>query len=190
VSRESYKGLTFQQIPFRDESTLHVWTLRSLAALASPTDIQQFIGYFQVYFPMITQPHQVEETLYTSMTKDMNDIYTKLKDHQHDIQAIINRIDLLVSIEDTFYDIEAIKLNHITHVHLRLPPHPTVYEEGLEILFHSMKGSKDLPFIRYFPQRGTPLVKFAMGLSGIPLITNAQIIKLFTMVRLPDPDEP
>lgn len=188
VSYESYKGLTFQQIPFHNEPILHIWTLRSLAALATPTDMQQFIGFFQVYFPMITQPNQVEETLYTTMTKDMNDIYTKLELYQHNLQIIMNRIELLISSDDAFYDIEAIKLNHITHVHGTLPPHPSIQTNGLEILFHSLKGSKDLPFIRYFPQRGTPLVKFAMGLSGIPLIANAQILKLFTM-DLPDLEE-
>jgi hypothetical protein len=153
VSQESYRGLTFEQLPFHNEPVLHIWTLRSLAALASPTDVQQFIGFFQVYFPILTQPNQVEEALYTTMTKDMNDIYTKLKEYQTNLQSTFNRIELLISSDDTFYDIESIKLNHITHVYEKLPLHPSVQKEGLEILFHSLKGSKDLPFIRYFPQR-------------------------------------
>jgi len=185
VSHESYKGLTFEQIPFHNEPVLHLWTLQSLAALAPPTNLQEFRGYIQVYFPMITQPNQVEETLYTSMTKDMNDIYTKLETYQTNLTNTLNHIEHLISLDDTFYDIDSIKLNHITHMYEKLPPHPSVQKEGLEILFHSLKGTKYLPFIRYFPQRGTPLVKFAMGLSGIPLIANAQILKLFTM-DIPD----
>jgi len=188
LSRATYPGLTFEQIPFQGEPTIHIWTLRSLAAIAVPTDIQQFIGFFQVYFPAITQPNQVEETLYTSMTKDMNDTFIRLQEYQKHTNELLNHIDDLLSYEDIFYNIDNIQLNHILKFHATLPPLVSVQTEGLDIVFHTMKGSKYLPFIRYFPQRGSPILKFAMGLSGIPLISNAQILKLFTM-DLPDVEQ-
>jgi hypothetical protein len=97
ISSESYKGLTFEQIPFQGEPVLHVWNLRSLAALADPTDNQFFLGFFQVYFPFITQPNQVEETLHTSPSRDTTDILTKLQNYQTNIQSMFHTIESILS---------------------------------------------------------------------------------------------
>jgi len=181
VSREPYPGLTFQTIPFRDEPVLHLWTLRSLAAIADPTNLQEFIGFFQIYFPALREPNQVEETLHTSPSRDTTDILTKLQTYQTTIQSMFDTIESILSIDNSFDDIEQIQLNHITQFHVTLPPLASVEAEGLDVLFHTMKGSKYLPYIRYFPQRGVPTLKLGRGPSGIPLITNTQILGLYMM---------
>jgi len=179
INSESYKSLTFEQIPFQEEPVLHVWNLRSLAALADSTDNQFFLGFFQVYFPFITQPHQVEESLSKTPSRDATDTLTKLQDFQTLLQTTLRRM------EKSIRDIESIHLISITHIHLKLPLLKSVQTEGLDIVFHTMKGSRFLPYIRYFPQSGTPILKLATGPSGIYYITNKDILGLFLM-DIPD----
>jgi hypothetical protein len=175
VSLESYKGLTFEQIPFHDEPTLHLWTLRSLAAKADPSSQKEFIGYFQVYFPFLQTPHQVEETLYVTMTPEMNDTFLKLQEYQRSSQATLDRMDTIIP-----STIESLQIKHITVFHAKLPVLKSVQTDGLDIVFHGMKGSKFLPYIRYFPQTGVPTLKSVTGPSGVPLITNPAIFRIFS----------
>jgi hypothetical protein len=175
ISLESYKGLTFEQIPFQGEPTLHLWTLRSLAAVADPTAQQEFLGFFQVYFPLLQNPHQVEETLYVSMTPEMNDTFLKLQEYQRASQSTLDRMDIIIP-----STIESLQVKHITVFHAKLPVLKSVQTDGLDIVFHGMKGSKFLPYIRYFPQTGVPTLKSVTGPSGVPLITNPQVFRIFS----------
>jgi len=175
ISLESYKGLTFEQIPFHKEPTLHLWTLRSLAAVADPTSQQDFLGFFQVYFPFLQNPHQVEETLYVSMTPEMNDTFLKLQEYQRVSQSTLDSMDVVLSSE-----IESLQIKHLTVFHARLPVLKSVQSDGLDIVFHGMKGSKYLPYIRYFPQTGVPTLKSVTGPSGVPLITNPHVFRIFS----------
>jgi hypothetical protein len=175
LSIELYKGLSFEQIPFNGPPTLHVWTLRSLAAKADPTSQQDFLGYFQVYFPLLQNPHQVEESLYVTMTTGMNDTFLKLQEYQRVSQSSLDRMDIVIP-----STIESLQIKHITVFHAKLPILESVKTDGLDIVFHGMKGSKYLPYIRYFPHIGVPTLKTATGPSGVPLITNPQVFRIFS----------
>jgi len=162
---------------FHDPSVKYivdVWTLDSLVQAIDTTigNPGVFDGYIKLYFPRIESIAEAK--------KAKTDSYPAARDY------IVQRVDRIKNISKILSD-EKIKETEGFHLDILrmwkgcIAEYPGVESKSLEMLFYEFKTSKDLPFLRYYPEkgRGSPLLKLATGPSGFPVIKDKGMLATF-----------
>jgi hypothetical protein len=133
---------------------LHVWSLRSIReAMGSSESGELFIGYYQLYFPNLLTPADVERGCSTAVVGDAR---TVLLEH---VAANEEKLALL---ETLLHEAPATpaSLHDLRQISFTLP---SKSGGSLEMLFYNTAPSPVIPFLRYFPSqvRVAPLVKYS-----------------------------
>jgi len=121
-----------------------------------------FGGFYQLYFPWLTQLDAVPGP----------EVYAAAVPYTEDREARIGIVEK--ALKPASFDLD-------TFVRLRwvLPP-PTQKPESLEATFYALRATPNIPFIRYFPAKaaqGTgPLLKVAVNADGAPVIADPKIL--------------
>jgi hypothetical protein len=140
------------------QPTLHIWRLSEIVG-PDPTaiNIQLFDGFIRLYFPWIFELSSIEEAYDTDEAE--SEYYKICKTY------ITSRQEQLTRLEDALKKngsrIGELYCRAIEKLKIKIPaiiPKP----ESLEILFYELKLSQELPFIRYFSDRGDqePILRY------------------------------
>ena len=140
------------------QPTLHIWRLSEIVG-PDPTaiNIQLFDGFIRLYFPWISEISSIEEAYDTD--EEESEYYKICKTY------ITSRQEQLTRLEDALKKhgsrIGELYCRAIEKLKIKIPaiiPKP----ESLEILFYELKLSQELPFIRYFSDRGDqePILRY------------------------------
>jgi hypothetical protein len=140
------------------QPTLHIWRLSEIVG-PDPTaiNIQLFDGFIRLYFPWISEISSIEEAYDTDEAE--SEYYKICKTY------ITSRQEQLAHLEDALKKhgsrIGELYCRAIEKLKIKIPaiiPKP----ESLEILFYELKLSQELPFIRYFSDRGDqePILRY------------------------------
>jgi len=163
------EGLLFETL-FDKRPELHVWNLETLVRLIG-TKMESkavFEGYIKLYFPKLKTKEEALEVKDESFKTAAD--YIRLKnDRIASIDAIMN--------EPRVKGAESFKLRQLRRWVATLPVLDS--SKSLDLLFYEFKTSRHLPFLRFYPASGTPLLKLAAGPSGFPLISDADMLQSF-----------
>ena len=147
------------------QPTLHIWRLSEIIG-PDPTaiNIQLFDGFIRLYFPWISELSRIDD----SYNKDSDlDSESESNDEYYKICKlyITSRQEQLTRLEESLKKhgsrIGELYCRAIEKLKIKIPaiiPKP----ESLEILFYELKLSQELPFIRYFSDRGDqePILRY------------------------------
>jgi hypothetical protein len=147
------------------QPTLHIWRLSEIVG-PDPTaiNIQLFDGFIRLYFPWISELSSIEDAYVENSESESE---TESKDEYYKICKlyITSRQEQLTRLEDALKKngsrIGELYCRAIEKLKIKIPaiiPKP----ESLEILFYELKLSQELPFIRYFSDRGDqePILRY------------------------------
>jgi hypothetical protein len=163
------EGLLFETL-FDRPPELHVWNLETLVRLIG-TKMESkavFEGYIKLYFPKLKTKEEALEVKDESF-KTASD-YIRLKNDR------IATIDRILN-EPRVKTAEHFKLRQLRRWVATLPA--VDRSKSLDLLFYEFKTSRHLPFLRFYPASGNPLLKLAAGPSGFPLISDADMLQSF-----------
>ena len=145
------------------QPTLHIWRLSEIVG-PDPTaiNVQLFDGFIRLYFPWISELSSIED----AYDKD-SESESESKDEYYKIckSYITSRQKQLTRLEEDLKKhgsrIGELYCRAIKTLKIKIPaivPQP----ESLEILFYELKLSQELPFIRYFSERGDqePILRY------------------------------
>ena len=143
--------------------TLHIWRLSEIIG-PDPTaiNIQLFDGFIRLYFPWISELSSIEDAYVENSESE-----SESKDEYYKIckSYITSRQEQLTRLEEALKKhgsrIGELYCRAIKTLKIKIPaivPQP----ESLEILFYELKLSQELPFIRYFSDRGDqePILRY------------------------------
>jgi len=149
----------------------HVEAL-SLAALANdePLTTALLLGYIQLYFPWITEPKQVSDA--GIPTDQIREAYATALPYMIDRGRRIGAVE-----EALVKGVAGPSVKMLSMVRLRWTlPEPAEPPASLEKTFYSLTASEILPFLRFFPVSGPPILKVALTPEGRPLIEDQKVL--------------
>jgi hypothetical protein len=145
------------------QPTLHIWRLSEIIG-ADPTaiNVQLFDGFIRLYFPWISELSSIEDAY-----NEDSDSESESKDEYYKTCKLYieSRQEQLARLEDALKKhgsrIGELYCRAIEKLKIQIPaivPKP----ESLEILFYELKLSQELPFIRYYSDRGDqePILRY------------------------------
>jgi hypothetical protein len=145
------------------QPTLHIWRLSEIIG-PDPTaiNVQLFDGFIRLYFPWISELSSIEDAYNedSESESESKDEYYKTCE-----LYIESRQEQLLRLEEALKKhgsrIGELYCRAIEKLKIQIPaiiPKP----ESLEILFYELKLSQELPFIRYFSDRGDqePILRY------------------------------
>jgi len=148
-----------------------------LAALQPTTDepptAQEFVGFYQVYFPWLSSTEQIRAAAGATASKAQRDAYAAAVLYTEDRLGRISVIQRALAAR--LGGIRPLQMTTVVQMRWYLNK-PAVKPSSLEEVFYSMPTSSDLPFLRYHPVQGSPILKLAINPDG------SQIIKDFSTV--------
>jgi hypothetical protein len=160
--------------------TIPTITAIPLAALAPATPEEMtptlFAGFYQVYFPWLTEPAQVLDSTSTIATAVQKQAYAATVPY---IEDRIGRIQTVQKALTAGVGGAAVTMTTMVRLRWILPPYSA--PESLETVFYSMRATERLPFLRFFPPHGsaTPILKLAMKPNGEPYLSNERIFSSY-----------
>ena len=141
----------------------------SLTEFESPTTAPLLYGYIQLYFPWITEPSQVSAA--GEPTVLLRDAYASALPYMLDRSGRIGVVETALT-----KGVAGPSVSMQTMVRMRWTlPDPEEAPLSLEKTFYSLKASATLPFLRFFPVAGPPILKVALTPDGRPLIDDQKI---------------
>ena len=145
------------------QPTLHIWRLSEVVG-PDPTaiNVQLFDGFIRLYFPWISELSSIEDAYVENSESE-----SESKDEYYKICKIYitSRQEQLTRLEEALKKhgskMGELYCRAIEKLKIKIPaiiPKP----ESLEILFYELKLSQELPFIRYFSDRGDqePILRY------------------------------
>jgi hypothetical protein len=144
--------------------TIEAISLDDLAV--TPVDDRLFGGYYQLYFPWLKAPGQVQQ----SDAKTLAESYAASLPYSEDRTArigIVNRC-LAAGVAGPSTSMDSfVRISWVL-------PLPSSKPESLEKTFYGLQASNTIPFLRYYPAKGlgTPLLKLALNPDGSPVLTD------------------
>ena len=165
------EGLLFETL-FDKKPELHVWNLDTIIRLIG-TKMEEkgvFEGYIQLYFPKIKTKAEALE--------DRDESYAAAENYMRLRNERIATIDTILASPQVSAS-EPFRLRQLRRWVATFPPLDKT--KSLDILFYEFKTSQHLPFLRFYPAngRGDPLLKLAVGPSGFPVISDADMLDTF-----------
>lgn len=161
-------GVTFETMGAPEE--IEVWPLPMVVKdlELTPTVVA---GFVQLYYPGLETVGDVEAFLGTGPLTDAErkSLETMEQFHEARRTRLAKLEGFLGTAEPTLHELRAFRAAL-----------PTLdLQEPLEILFHTMIPTRELPILRYFAanQRQPPLLKLAMNPAGIPLLADAKLLR-------------
>jgi hypothetical protein len=158
--------------------TVEAISLDDLAV--TPVDDRLFGGYYQLYFPWLKAPGQIQE----SDAKALAESYGASLPYSEDRAArigIVNRcLAAGVAGKSTSMD-SFVRISWV----LPLPPSKP---ESLEKTFYGLQASNTIPFLRYYPAKGlgAPLLKMALNPDGSPVLTDPKVFAQYLSQPAPN----
>jgi len=136
-------------------------------------DDRLFGGYYQQYFPWLKSPGQVIE----SDRKTLEDSYSASVPYSQDR---IGRIGFVNRCLATGAAGESAIMDSFVRIRWLLPI-PTVKPESLEKTFYSLQATSTIPFMRYYPVKGSgaPILKLGLHPDGSPMITDPKTLSQY-----------
>jgi len=158
-------------------------TAISLATLmpANSEDLTSalFYGYYMQYFPWLTAPGQILDA--ASSTVVLNDAYAAAVTYTEDR---VGRISIVNEALKSGLGGTSVTMNTVIRIRWTLlDPRP----ESLESIFYSLKATKTIPFIRFFPAgKGAPLIKIGLDPdSGMPYVNDYKVFAQYLKQSMP-----
>lgn len=152
----------------------------SLAAFAGAGTVASpsptlFAGFFQLYWPWLTVPTQVADAAATTATATDREALAAT------IPYIEDRIGRISVVQRALRArVGGSKATMISLVRMRwILPMPAERPQSLEKTFYALPASETIPFLRYYPVTGSPLLKLGLGPDGAPLITDPRILESY-----------
>jgi len=147
---------------------------------SSPVDDRLFGGYYQLYFPWLKAPGQVQE----SDAKTLAESYGASLPYSEDRTArigIVNRC-LAAGVAG-----QSASMDSFVRISWVLPL-PLSKPESLEKTFYGLQASNTIPFLRYYPAKGlgAPLLKMALNPDGSPIISDPKIFTQYLSQPAPN----
>jgi hypothetical protein len=144
----------------------------SLSELISEDDITaaSLLGYIQLYFPWITEPRQVGESIL--QTDALREAYATCLPYMLDRTG---RISVVESALVKGVAGPSVKMQSMVRLRWTLPE-PATPPASLEKTFYGLTASETLPFLRFFPVNGPPILKVALTPEGRPLIEDQRVL--------------
>ena len=162
-------GASIVEDMVRPDARVEVMSLIELAGDGSIT-AELLNGYIQLYFPWITEPKQITES--TIQTAELKAAYATALPYMLDRTGRINTVEaaLLKGVAG-----RSVKLQSMVRLRWTLPE-PASPPVSLEKTFYGLTASETLPFLRFFPVSGPPILKVALTAEGRPLIEDQKIL--------------
>jgi len=128
------------------------------------------LGYIQLYFPWITEPRQVTESII--QTDALREAYATCLPYMLDRTGRISVVEsaLVGGVAGS-----SVKMQSMVRLRWTLPE-PMTPPESLEKTFYGLTASETLPFLRFFPVNGPPILKVALTPEGRPLIEDQRVL--------------
>jgi hypothetical protein len=152
-----------------------------LAMLAPAEDAELtpalYHGFYQLYFPWLTEPGQVLDAKSQAPSADLQNNYDAAISYMRDRA---DRTEVIQRALDRRLGGDRVSMTSMVRMRWRLPP-PPGEPESLERVFYSLETSADLPFLRYFPMgvQSSPLIKLALKPDGSPLLDDAKVFAAY-----------
>jgi len=136
-------------------------------------DDRLFGGYYQQYFPWLKSPGQVIE----SDRKTLEDSYSASVPYSQDRTGRIGFVNRCLA---TGAAGESAIMDSFVRIRWLLPI-PTVKPESLEKTFYSLQATSTIPFMRYYPVKGSgaPILKLGLHPDGSPMITDPKTLSQY-----------
>lgn len=158
--------------------TIHVWTLKGVAAAAGYNESavvrdDAYEGFFQLYFPTLKSK---DEITYAFKTSALNE---KEKEALEVAQQYCNYVDArLTTLETNLGKTGPANLRELRYLRYVLPKKSAFTTGQLELKFYETEPSDTLPFLRFFAahDRTPPLVKLATAASGASRISDKKLL--------------
>lgn len=135
-----------------------------------------FAGFFQLYYPWLTEPAAVLDSASTTMTPTLRDAYATVLPYSENRAGRISVVQRALAAR-----VGGTSMTMTTMVRLRwvLPP-PAVRPASLEKTFYSLRAGPVIPFLRFFPAAGSgagsaPLLKLGLKEDGSPIVDDARV---------------
>ena len=140
-----------------DAAEIHVWNLKTIAQAAGhPPSGPVLVGFYQLYFPWLTEAKEIEIPFAPEVALDTN-----AKTALHNYRALVS--DQYSLVEKALGANPSKKLPSIHELRQVVFQLPKKDIGSLELLFYRTEPSAALPFLRFFPAqaRMVPLVKYS-----------------------------
>ena len=171
VYPQSREGLLLESLITKDD-IVHVWNITAVTHALHSTnktlnDAGIFEGYIKLYFPKIKNINEVLD--------DSNESYETVKTYITSKNERLANIDNQIA---TLKNASNFKLVYLRKWELVVE---SSKKKSLELMFYNFATSKNLPFLRYFPEygHGEPLLKLAVNTAGFPIISNSSTLNAF-----------
>lgn len=164
-----------------ETGALPVVTAISLASLAPTEDSELtpalYHGFYQLYFPWLTEPGQVLDAKSQAPSAELQNNYDAAVAYMRDRA---DRTEVIQRALERRLGGDHVSMTSMVRMRWRLPP-PPGEPESLERVFYSLATSANLPFLRYFPMgvQSSPLIKLALKPDGSPLLDDAKVFAAY-----------
>ena len=139
-------------------------------------------GFYRLYYPWLSAPAQVLDAASATMSPALRDSYAATVPYLEDLAGRIQVVQDALERRQGGTSVEM-----LTMVRLRWTmPVPTRSPESLEKTFYGLHASVTLPFLRYFPGGGTPLLKLGLEADGTPIIKDPRIFTQYINQAAPN----
>jgi len=162
-------GTTIVEDLVRPNAVIEAISLSELMKEDEDITAPLLYGYIQLYFPWITEPKQVRDS--TKSSTLLRDAYAIALPYMLDRTGRISVVEsaLKAGVAGTGVAMQ-------TMVKLRWTlPEPAEPPVSLEKTFYSLTASETIPFLRFFPVSGPPILKVALTDDGRPLIEDKKV---------------
>ncbi len=169
-------GVTLEDLG-NTQTEIHIWSLatvmRGFTTTVTPTLVA---GFLQLYFPLLetaADAEAVADTV-TPLTETEEESLETARLFQEARQARLVKLEGFLTTPST----NPIRLHELRALRIFLPAQDL--REPLDILFHTMTPTRQMPILRFFSanQRTPPLLKLALSPAGIPLLADAKLLKV------------
>jgi hypothetical protein len=131
---------------------------------------QLLTGYIQLYFPWITEIKQIAES--ALQTDALREAYATCLPYMLDRTGRIGVVETALTKGVAG---PLVKMQSMVRLRWTLPE-PATPPESLEKTFYGLTASETLPFLRFFPVVGPPILKVALTPEGRPLIEDQRVL--------------
>lgn len=171
VYPQSREGLLLESV-IKPDDTIHIWNVTAVLKALKKTkktisDPGVFEGYIKLYFPKI---------------KDITELLDESTDSYETVKAYINsKNERLANINEQISKFKSPSNFRMVYLRKWNLVIDKIQKKSLELMFYNFATSKNLPFLRYFPEygHGEPLLKLAVNTAGFPIISNTSMLNTF-----------
>jgi len=158
----------------RPDETVEAISLAVFSAMGVPTSAL-FTGFFQLYWPWLTAPTQVADAAATTATPADREALAATIPY---IEDRVGRISIVQRALRAHVGGSKAIMTSVVRMRWILPM-PADRPQSLEKTFYALPASEIIPFLRYYPVTGSPLLKLGLGPDGSPLISDPRVLEAY-----------